>query len=622
MKALGVAAIAAVANLKSDLSVPTGSRTTWGPNDAPILIVMGQSNSYGHNTSLPVGEQITTPMTNVFTLTRASLYNLTFTDVVWSGMTTLGENNIATPAGSALGAQDHTVALSSEFARLWQAHIAGGNSMGLPNLYVIEAGWGSQGIGFNASNNRWAPERSSADVESLYPRITKTVRLAIANIKAQGKNPRIIAVHWNQWETDASATVGAPDASDNAQHNFSRIIEGFNDALGSQDAPWVFYYPLSTVFGSFGQSSGIDTRPEKVRKAVLRTVEADPIRRRLIDTRLAPHFTDVSPGFNIFGADAVHYSDVTQKWFASSEFALIVAGYKGVVCGRWPYGTQGLSELSGRAAGITQATVDATVAAASTQVAWKANTVSVQTLPLSTPLPALAFTRVGTDMTLGIVRDTGVSPNRKVLRPSCPSGGNKQGLMSFSKAPSDSLYGRVRIVARGRLPIAVAFRAKPNTVNSFQGLGFGYAALAFYDFGPLILNGSDAYQPNKVFFWSLPSSSAIGMMNSGGGSGNNPTGYTVDTTVWREWEFGLIADNGGTAYIQYRTEGTTAWTVIYSETTMDAKLTAAGLSSGGIGLVVGIGLGDTASAGRTVAQNWAETYGSLNLREFEFIAMD
>ncbi|WP_261433423.1 hypothetical protein [Serratia quinivorans] len=30
----------------------------WGPNDAPVFIVLGQSNSYGHNTLLSASEQI------------------------------------------------------------------------------------------------------------------------------------------------------------------------------------------------------------------------------------------------------------------------------------------------------------------------------------------------------------------------------------------------------------------------------------------------------------------------------------------------------------------------------------------------------------------------------------
>lgn len=616
MSAIEKASLGIASAAQKFLSAPVGSDVAWGVNDAPILIVLGQSNSYGHGTALSVAEQITTPMTNVFTLTRTNLYNLTFTDVTWSGMTTLGVNNVATPAGSTLGAQDHTVALSSEFARLWQAHITAGNSLGLPNLYVIEAGWGSQGMSMGAgvTEDRWSPDRSATDVESLFPRITKTVRIAVANLKSQGKNPRIIAVHWNQWETDAS-TLAPATSGDAAQHNFSRIIEGFNDALGCVDTPWVFYYPLSTVYGAFGQSGGVDTKPEKVRKSVLKIVEVDPVRRRLMDTRNAPTYTGVGPNFGVFH-DNVHYTDVVQKWFASTEFARVQSGWRGVLAGRWPQGTQGLRELSDRAAGLTTSQVQTLIDASSTQTAWQANVFSSGVRNVTNPLPAISAFRVGSDLAWSVLSDTGITPNRKVLRPSCPSGGNKQGFLSFTKAPTDSKYGRVRLVARGRLPLAVAFRAVPVASGSFQGLGYGYAALSFYDFGALTT--SDAFGSNKVFFWTMPTAAALNVISSGGFSGVNPAGYVVDTSSWREWEFGLIADNGGTAYIQYRLEGTTIWTTIYSETGMDAKLATAGLTSGGIGLMVGLGIND----GATQVSSWASTYGSLNLREFQFIPMD
>ena len=616
MKNLGVAALAAAGNLRDELAVPPGARADWGPNDAPILIVLGQSNSYGHGTLLPAGEQITTPMPNVFTLSRPSLYNLTFTQVSWVGMTTLGEHNIATPAGSTLGAQDHTAHLANEFARLWQAHISAGNALGLPNLRVILAGWGSQGMHIGASHNRWAPERASSDVESLYHRITRTVRLAIADLKAQGFNPRILAVHWNQWETEASATISPANSGLLAQENFGRMVRGFNDALGCDDAPWVFYNPVSRVYGDYGRSGGVDTKPEQVRRAVLGIVAADPSRRRLMDPTLAPNFTGVGPNFGIFVGDNVHYNATTQRWFGAVEFARIQAGIRGVTCGRWPHGTQGLAEMSARAvSGVSQAQVDASISAATRQVAWRANESAVGGLPAAAPLPATSFSRVGTDMTLTIARDAGITPTRKVVRPTCPSGGNKQGYLSFARAPSDARYGRVRLVARGRLPLAVAFRARPNTVNSFQGLGFAYAALAFYDFGSLTT--TEAFRPNRILFFSLPST-AVGFLNATGSAATAPAGYVVDDTVWREWEFGLVQSGGGTAYIQYRAEGEAAWTVIYTEGAMDAKLTTAGLTEGGIGLVFGLGIND----GATQAASWANTYGALNIREFEFIAAD
>ena len=188
------------------LTKPKGATSPWGPNDAPILIVLGQSNSYGHGTTLPVGEQITTGYANVLTLDRTAssnaLYNANVgpSAIVWTGLTTFGRHNIGTN-NTGQGAQDHTCHAANQLARLWQAHITAGNTMGLPNLYTILMGWGSQGIdpSLSASSvDRWSPERDATNVESMYPRAVKTLYYAIQNLRNAGRNPRIIAVHWNQ----------------------------------------------------------------------------------------------------------------------------------------------------------------------------------------------------------------------------------------------------------------------------------------------------------------------------------------------------------------------------------------------------------------------------------------
>lgn len=602
--AIGVPSTADLDSVAATLLTPLGIEAPWGPNDAPVFIVMGQSNSYGHGTSLSTNDRVTTPLANVFSLNRNTLYktDVGVSDVVWEGLTTLNQHNIATNSG------DHTASAAKEFGRLWQAHIAGGNPLGLPNLYVIEAGWGSQGMTLGSGNDRWSPDRDSASVESLYWRVTKTVRCAIQHLKAQGKNPRIIRVHWNQWETEAWSGGGA--GSDlAARANFERMLRGFNDALGA-DAPWAFFYPHSTTYGAYSEGG----KPLNVRRSVISTVAADTVRRRLINPQLSPSWTGVAPDYGIYVADNVHYSAAVQKWFAQIEFDRVLAGNRGVVAGIWPQGSAGFADIIARlgTGGISQSQLESAVAAVETQVGWKAAQYAAGDLSTAKPLSSTAFIRVGITQKWSVVREA-VS-GLKVFRPSDSTGGNRQSLIAFSKAPTDSKYGTARFVAKGRAPIAVAYRVVPNTVNSFQGLGYGYAALAFHDFDATAGNSLSG----RCVFWQLATSS-VNVFSTGGFTGVLPTGYVINNDEWREWEYALLPDASGTAYIRYRAVGATNWITIYSQTGLEAAITAAGLSQGQIGLMVGLGIGTN---GTTDAARWSSSYGSLNIREFEFVSAD
>jgi hypothetical protein len=628
---------AEVTAISQTANTPVGATTEWGVNDAPILIVLGQSNSYGHGTSLTTAERITTPLANVRTLSRDDLYNLTFESVDnWVGFTSFGTKNIATTS-TGLGAQDHTVSLATEFARSWQNHINAGNDLSLPDLYVIEAGWGSQGLTLGISSGRWAPDRDPNNVESLFPRITKAVRLAVSGLKAQGKTPRILAVHWNQWETEASAALSPESSGLAAAQNFERIIQGFNDALGAS-APWVFYRPVALSYGPYGQNpDGTDTKPEQVLKSVLSTVAADPVRRRLMDTTQAPTYTGAPNNFGIFLGDNVHYNAATQTWFANVEFNRIEQGWRGVYAGLWPNGTQGLREIESRIVAARErgdeaftkaeqvenaitTTINEALANASEQTAWQANKLTAQTLDTEFPLPGTIFQRVGTDMVWDVARDT--DTGRKIFSPSCPSGGNKQGFLIFSNAPTDAKYGALRFVARGRVPIAVALRAREVPV-SFRGLGWGYAALSFYDFGSVTTN---VFAPNKVVFWQLRNSTIRAIANgqdvpyNSSTAATDPVGYVFDETVWREWDFGLLPDNGGTAVIRYRPEGGTEadWVQIYEQQNIEGALTGVGLDEGRIGVMVGLGITDSSNQ----VARWADTYGALKIRSLQFQSFD
>jgi hypothetical protein len=159
-------------------------QSPWGANDAPLLVVLGQSNSYGQGATLAAGEQVTTPYANVLTLDRTlnsnALYStsVTSSNISWVGLTTLQKHNIAVNDPT----QDHVCNVANQFARSWQTYITSGNNGAvgaLPDLYVILMGWGGQGMDAStAPSNRWGPDGSASDVESLYPRLMATIDAA------------------------------------------------------------------------------------------------------------------------------------------------------------------------------------------------------------------------------------------------------------------------------------------------------------------------------------------------------------------------------------------------------------------------------------------------------------
>ncbi|PQQ23065.1 hypothetical protein [Photorhabdus hindustanensis] len=299
--------------------LPEIKYSPWAPNDAPLFIILGQSNSYGHGTQLPQGEKITQGLKNVFTLSQPEVYSIDFPAINWTGLTSFGNANIGTPIGLPIGNQDHPVNVANRFAKLWQGHINRGNALNLPDLYVILMGWGGQGMYLdNLPNNRWAPERNPCDVESLYPRAIRTLRMAVESLRKLGKNPRILAVHWNQWEAETESLLAAQAS----EQNFTRIITGISDALGSRCIPWRLYYPLSVVF------EPINTR--YVLEAINNVIADAPQYRTLIDARNSPDYTGKAPEFGVFLPDSIHYDDKTQIWFAQQEWELILSGYKGV----------------------------------------------------------------------------------------------------------------------------------------------------------------------------------------------------------------------------------------------------------------------------------------------------
>ncbi|WP_455615953.1 hypothetical protein [Eisenbergiella sp.] len=275
--------------------------------DAPILIVFGQSNAHGHGTRLPEKEKISTPLTNVFGLQRRYNQAYGLKDVVWSGFTTGGMN---------LGeCQDHTYCLAEGFARIWQKKTEEG--CGLPPLYIIQISIGSMGIaeGERDGLNMWWPERplqlhpgalGEVDI-SLYPLAVQILSLAVKNLKNAGKDPKILGLHWNQWETEVD-TGG--ESIRNARRNYGELFHGLRRAAGIPCPIWL-YRPLSDIYKRPAELAELTEIFEEFVKSGEDYHMMDLTQSGLWD----PSRTDKG----IFQADCVHYTAEVHRYFARRQ---------------------------------------------------------------------------------------------------------------------------------------------------------------------------------------------------------------------------------------------------------------------------------------------------------------
>jgi hypothetical protein len=575
----------------------------WGADDAPVFIVLGQSNSYGHNTLLEEDEQINTPgLNNVFTLSESDTYSISFPSVTWRGLTTLGDANIGTPKGSSLGNQNNPVNAANRFAALWQNHITSGNDLSLPDLYVILMGWGSQGMYQGATdNNRWSPDRNESDVESLYPRTLRTLRMAMDSLRCIGKNPRIISIQWNQWESEALSTPAAMASA----MNFNRIISGINDALGSSDTPWHFFYPLSRVYDS--------ERTEKVIQSLESVVAAEPTLRSFIDPRNAPHYTGIAPDFGIFGSDNVHYNAQTHRWFAQLEWNKIASGYKGIPLATVPYR-------------MDQYWLNKVVqGSCNFSTEWCPNHFSsgiwLDTCKAQSGLKF--FDSLGVTNAWSVTEEQG----KKTFKTIALSGNYPGNCMAVATASAmDGKYGyfEIDLFSSPCPEITICVRVQASSETTFCGIGYGYIAIQLS--GAYI--GKLQYMPNNIsqgknqseatpylMVWNLSAPLNIRSINfnaipSDGiyknvptfSTGNNSGANLISgwpTNTWNRWRVGLFPENSGTVSAEWYDIVESKWIVAVKQNNMNSVLNTYSTSTGQFSILSGM----SSQAGNLEQQN-------------------
>lgn len=278
---------------------------------AAVLFISGQSNAHAHAQFLPEQDRITTPLKNVFALDRDPNQSFAITDVVWSGFTTQGKNLGET--------QDHTASFAYFFAKQWQSAIDGGAK--LPDLYIVQISIGSQGI-LNGMWNRdkekvMQPGTLDTVNISLFPWAQQVNRLAMENLRRNGKNPVVIGWHWIGSEQDMQNQTYL-------QEDFQQRYDFFFDAILAsigQACP-VFLYKINCKRFAARRElplEKVDSVNQELQRQVARLPDA-----QMVDAAQCPLWDPEKEHNGIYAADDAHYLAQTQEWFAQTFYAQVM----------------------------------------------------------------------------------------------------------------------------------------------------------------------------------------------------------------------------------------------------------------------------------------------------------
>ncbi|MFD5083400.1 RICIN domain-containing protein [Kitasatospora sp. NPDC058406] len=284
-------------------------------HDAPVLIVLGQSNAGGWVAPITDAADVTQcrSLSHVRGLNRTNNQQAGMTQATWSPYTCSGSN---------LGEEHNhglNYSVASATALRWERAVKAGAA--LPDLHVIHLAWGSQGVqGNEPTRNKWWPDRNPADAESLFPRAVNTIANGLRALREAGRQPRVVGIHWNQWEAEAAntATVGAGQV----RQALLDVLEPLRTITGAPTAPVFLYRPRAGIYDA--------TRTRYVTEAVTAIAGGPaPNPYRLLDAADATSATGTPlyrptepPNFGIFG-DGVHYTRAVQEWYTEQQWKTV-----------------------------------------------------------------------------------------------------------------------------------------------------------------------------------------------------------------------------------------------------------------------------------------------------------
>lgn len=279
-------------------------------NKSAVFIMLGQSNAVGYATLMPDNKRITTPLKNVFGLTRKNNLSFENSDLVWtpytSADTILGEEN------------DHTYSVSNCLAGLWQNEVDRGAQ--LPDLYIITIAIGAQGV---TKDYMWHPDRPQklipgrlgvADI-SLCPFACHIFSRIDDSFKKLGKEYEIIGLHWRGGEEEMNVAIERLKCE--LKQTYDRLFKKFYDSLGSTP-PVVLHKIVCGKRVTEIDPSGKWLERMDYINSVFSQFAIENKNISLFDVRNAPFYDSNLPYDGIFKDGDLHFTPETNQWAAKT----------------------------------------------------------------------------------------------------------------------------------------------------------------------------------------------------------------------------------------------------------------------------------------------------------------
>lgn len=270
---------------------------------ACVLFINGQSNATAHMQYLKEEDRIYEPMKNVFSLDKNPNQSFDIEDVTWSGWTSMGKNLGET--------QDHTASLAYFIAKKWQAAIDAGKD--LPDLYIVQISFGSQGI-INGMWNRdkeliLKPGKLGEGDIALLPLALRTNRMVMDNLTKAGLNPKVIGWHWLGCEQEIwHEAYLRDDFQERYNYHFDKMVE----SMGG-DVP-VYLYQVVVK----GGCERFDL-PLEAEDYINKELDRQAIRlgATMYDVRKSPYWDENDTvTFGVLASDRAHSLPFVHEWFA------------------------------------------------------------------------------------------------------------------------------------------------------------------------------------------------------------------------------------------------------------------------------------------------------------------
>ena len=276
---------------------------------AAVFILLGQSNAVGHGVPMAEEDIISTPLKNVYGLSREKNQSFENDRLYWDNYVSAGMNLAEE--------QDNTYSVANQLASIWQKHIDAGNEEGLSDLYIVQIAIGAQGVTEGYMWNPSYPHKmipgklGTVDI-SLFEFSSHIFSLLDKSFSESNIDYEIIGLHWRGGENDTSAETDGLFCI--LWKTYTEIFDSFCAQLNS---PPIYLHRLIMKDRTFD----LDPSGEKYLKMGLINAAFEKLceiypNASMFDIRKSPLYLPDVKGNGLFIKDMVHYTPEANLYVA------------------------------------------------------------------------------------------------------------------------------------------------------------------------------------------------------------------------------------------------------------------------------------------------------------------